>query len=198
MLRKYVVILVFAVCGIYSAIKLYKNLNRLISNFDYFYGIVFGMCLFLWFFILRSRFQIIQNWLKYFGTRVHESAHEKMAFLSGRRLFGYNISDDGSGHIIYESDGNPAPLITLAPYFFSYTSLFLLAFRWIILERWLLYYDIGIGFLLAFHTYIFLIQTRPFQTDIKKMGLVYSYSFLLFAHLNLYSIYVLVIGDSLK
>jgi hypothetical protein len=198
MLRKYIVIFVFAATSIYAVLKLYKNLSRLMSNLDCFYGVILGVGLFLLLFFLRFRFQIIQNWLKYFGTRVHESAHEKMALLSGRKLFGYNISDDGSGHIIYESDGNPAPLITLAPYFFSYTSLFLLAFRWITLERWLLYYDIGIGFLLAFHTYIFLIQTRPFQTDIKKMGLVYSYSFLVFAHLNLYSIYVLVIGDSLK
>ena len=194
MFKKSVLLLVLIVLAYFMGTHLWVKAAYLWVHIERFLGIGIGGALLLGLWTMRSRFPIIQNWLTYFGTRVHESAHEKMAFLSGRRLFGYNINHDGSGHILYECDGSHSPLIILAPYFFSYTSLVLLAMRWVVVHQWLGYYDVVLGFLLAFHTYAFLTQTRFYQSDLQKMGIWYSCLFITAAHVVVYGLYLGTIG----
>ena len=194
MLRKIILLLLISVLAYVIGSYLWSKWTYLLAHVERFSGVAIGSVLFVGLWGLRHRFTIIQNWLTYFGTRIHESAHEKMAFLSGRRLFGYNINHDGSGHIVYECDGSHSPLITLAPYFFSYSSLVLLAMRWVVVHQWLGYYDVVLGFLLAFHTYAFLTQTRLYQTDLQKIGVWYSCLFIPAAHVVVYGLYLGTIG----
>ncbi len=195
MLKKGVFLLVVGILAYFMGTYLWGNTVYLLAHIERFWGVSVGGCLFLGLWVLRGRSVIIQNWLTYFGTRVHESAHEKMAFLSGRRLFSYNINHDGSGYIVYECNGSLSPLITLAPYFFSYNSLALLALRWVVVGQWLGYYDVVLGFLLAFHTYTFLTQTRLYQSDLQKMGIWYSCLFIPAAHVVVYGLYLGTIGN---
>ena len=171
-----------------------NHLPYFLNHLNLFYGISIGAAIMSLAIFLRKKSSLLSNWFQYYSIRVHESAHEKMAFLSGRRLFGYKIKEAGSGHMIYESNGKPSPLITLAPYFFSYISLILLTIRWLISGPFLLYFDIFLGFFLTFHTYIFITQTRFYQTDIQIIGRVYSVIFITLAHIFIYGLYISIIG----
>ncbi|SOD96457.1 M50 family metallopeptidase [Spirosoma fluviale] len=193
MFRKMVFLLPAVFLAWRCALQLWAHSQYVVSHASRYSGLLVGACAFAALWAMRNRWSLVQNWLTYFGTKVHEGAHEKMAFLSGRRLFGYNIQQDGTGYIIYENTG-ASPLITLAPYFFSYTSLGLLALRWLMLSEGRVYVDGLIGFLLAFHTYAFLTQTRYYQTDLQKMGLAYSTVFIPTMHLITYGLYAWVIG----
>lgn len=193
MIRKLIFLLLGGFLAWRCGVQLLTHSDYLVRQAGQYKGLFVGVCVFVCLWAMRNRWPLVQNWLIYFGTKIHEGAHEKMAFLSGRRLFGYNIQQDGTGYIIYENTGT-SPLITLAPYFFSYTSLSLLALRWLMVPQGLVYIDGLIGFLLAFHTYAFLTQTRFYQSDLQKMGLTYSMVFILMMHVVTYGLYAWLIG----
>ena len=88
MLRKIILLLLISVLAYLMGSYFWSKWTYLLAHVERFSGVAIGGVLFVGLWGLRHRFTIIQNWLTYFGTRVHESAHEKMAFLSGRRLFG--------------------------------------------------------------------------------------------------------------
>lgn len=194
-------LLLAAVCTIalLCARIIVYNLSYLLNHLDRFYGLLVGFLFFGCLLSVQTRYLLVKNWLGYFSTRVHEGAHEKMALLSGRRLFEFQVNPDGSGHIVYEHHGSHSPLITLAPYYFSYYGLALLVMRWALVSKWIFYFDILTGLSLAFHTYMFITQTRLYQTDLHMVGKVYSMAFIAAMHCITYSIYLCVIGGiSLK
>jgi hypothetical protein len=193
MFRKLVLLFLAGFLAWRCGLQLWSHLAYFMHQAHLYKGLLAGAGAFLCLWAMRNRWTLVQNWLTYFGTKVHEGAHEKMAFLSGRRLFGYSIQQDGSGFIVYEG-GAESPLITLAPYFFSYTSLGLLALRWLMIPAGLFYFDALIGFLLALHTYAFLTQTRLYQTDLQTMGIGYSLLLIPLMHLITYGLYAWVIG----
>ncbi len=186
------IIIIFLACFIAFCILEHKQL--LLKNIKKFNGVGIGLLVFLTFWILRKKSTLIGNWLTYFGTKIHEGAHEKMAFLFGRKLFGLNIDKDGSGHLLYESTLTINPFITLAPYFFSYLSLILLPFRIIIFKSFLFEFDTLIGFLLAMHIYIFITQTRFYQTDLVMSGKFYSVIFISIMHIIFFGLHIIAIG----
>ena len=194
MLKKGLFLLIVGVLAYLMGSYFWSKWTYLLAHVERFSGVAIGGVLFVGLWGLRHRFTIIQNWLTYFGTRVHESAHEKMAFLSGIFFNQNKTNHVVSGHFVYECDATHSPLITLAPYFFSYSSLVLLAMRWVVVHQWLGYYDVVLGFLLAFHTYAFLTQTRLYQTDLQKIGVWYSCLFIPAAHVVVYGLYLGTIG----
>lgn len=118
MLINAIILIAVGLITVCCGLNMVHKIPYLIAHLERYYEILIGFGVFGMLWWRRLRFGIIQNWLTYYGTRVHESATEKMVFLSGRKLFVYSFSHDGTGHIIYESDGAYSPFIILAPCFF--------------------------------------------------------------------------------
>jgi hypothetical protein len=193
MVRKYSFLLLVVAVAVGCGMQLYRHAPYFCHHAYRYRGLLVGFALFAGPWAARHRYPLLSNWFTYYGTKTHENAHEKMALLSGRRLFGYAVKEGGSGFLVYEG-GPGSPFITLAPYFFSYVSLGLLLLRTCMRAGNLLYVDALIGFFLAFHTHAFLTQTRTYQTDLQKMGLAYSVAFILPMHVISYGLYIWVIG----
>lgn len=150
------------------------------NNFHHLYGILIGA----FFFIVLIRLPLRSfkhNLTVYYPTKIHESTHEFFIFITGRKMSGFNINGDSSGQVTYIEKGNI--LIILSPYFFPLLALPLIIVRFFIIDKFLLYFDIILGIVLSFHIFCFYRDTHRHQTDIKSVGYLFSFVFILFMHL---------------
>ena len=115
-----------------------------------------------------------------YQTFSHEASHMFVSMLFMQKIHSFHVDERGgyverSGHSSF-----PDIFIGLAPYcfpIFTYVFLFLRIFS---ASSMLCFFDILIGFTLAFHISCFWHQTRLYQTDIQKQGYVRSFLFIVF------------------
>jgi hypothetical protein len=113
----------------------------------------------------------------WFQTFTHELTHTVVAILFFRKIHGFHA--DEKGGVMYHSGGRFGDIfISLAPYcfpIFTYIFLFLRIFS---AENHILWFDVFVGFTLAFHISCFTKQTGNHQTDIQRNGYFKSYLFI--------------------
>lgn len=107
------------------------------------------------------------------STFTHELTHAIFALLFFKRVSNFKAGASGRGSISIKKTDNP--LIMLSPYSVPIYTLTLLIFRNFIENPTLIYFDITIGFSLAFHIYHFIKTAKPYQFDIRHQGVIFSY-----------------------
>ncbi len=116
--------------------------------------------------------------LLWFQTLTHELTHalfnilflNKMAYLFASAGKGGEVASRGSHNFI----------ILLTPYCFPIITFFLVLVRPFLQASSLHTFDIIFGVTYMYHLLTFLQQATPFQTDITKCGLLFSYTFIVF------------------
>jgi hypothetical protein len=148
------------------------------------FGIGFGSLILAWFFLRRLRF--VQFWC----TMEHELTHAFFAWITLvpvvelRTSDGTMQSDDGGvGHVLHEG-GNW--LITISPYFFPTASASLLVATWALANQ---PSELARGLLGGATAYSILStweETGTHQTDLQKVGFLFSWLLLPGANLLSY------------
>jgi hypothetical protein len=124
-------------------------------------------------------------------TFSHELTHLIVSLMFGQKNHSFRASDGEGGEMRHSDSHFGGIFISLAPYclpIFTYAFLFL---RIIGAWKQLMWFDIFIGFTLAFHTTCFAKQTGNRQTDIQQYGYFKSYLFI--AVLGLFNITIILL-----
>lgn len=119
-----------------------------------------------------------EEWMQTFS---HELSHTVVGMMFFRRIHSFSATA-GEGEIVHSGRIRFGQIfISLAPYclpIFTYALLFL---RLLGAKESLYVFDIMIGFTFAFHLICFWRQTGNHQTDIRSIGYLRSYLFLIWA-----------------
>ena len=168
-----------------------QNYQYIITDLNQLSGFGIGCCAF-GLILLNKQNSLINNYLVFFGIKIHENCHQLLAMILGKKLYGFNVNskEDEGQIIIEETMNNSSVWILLAPYWFSYSGLSIGLFKFFIGYKWLMFSDIFIGFFWSIHLYLFIIQTRPYQSDLKKVGVFYSFAFIGTMHVIMCNIYI--------
>ncbi len=106
----------------------------------------------------------------------HEFTHAIFAWLTGHKILRQEWNLKEGGRIEFVGSGNW--LITVAPYFFP-TSAFLLLFPALLMPfNFLPWHQLALGVALGFHLVSTWIETHRDQSDLKKIGWLFSWLFL--------------------
>jgi len=131
----------------------------------------------------------------WFSTLEHELTHGLFAVLTFHKVLEVKSSYVSGGHIKYAGSGNW--LITIAPYFFptlSYVLMFVLALMDSGMHPWL---NLSLGVSVAYHITSTWRETHWAQPDLKEVGFVYAWIFLIPANLISYVVILaFVLGGS--
>ncbi len=114
------------------------------------------------------------RWRRIFA---HEFAHTLVSMMLFRKIHFFRAAET-DGVIRHSSAGVGDIFIWLAPYCLPYLTYAFLLLSIIGSSHMLYVFDIFVGFTLAFHIACFWVQTRPYQTDLKRYGYVRSYLFI--------------------
>lgn len=131
--------------------------------------------------------------IKWARTFSHESTHILFLLLFFKKIEGFSATARSGGEVAYHGGGNF--IISLTPYCFPLFTIPLLLIRPLFIQDILPYYDFVIGVTYAFHLSTFLRQTRFFQTDLQKHGLLFSTLFILFINALLVGIIFAFLDD---
>ncbi|MCO6455958.1 MAG: M50 family metallopeptidase [Pirellulaceae bacterium] len=140
----------------------------------------FGAYLALWWLWLRRPL-----FGSFFATLEHELTHALFAVLTLHRVTGLRATWSRGGSMSFMGRGNW--LITIAPYFFPTICLLVLAVSWLV--SWLLpaalrsFSDALMGAALAYHLSSTMRETHAGQTDLARVGWLFSLMFLPTANL---------------
>ena len=114
----------------------------------------------------------------FFGVFTHEFAHTIASLLCFQEIHSFEAKEK-SGLIWHSGTFRfGRTFITLAPYCFPVYTLFLLLFRIIGASKLLFIFDFLIGITVGFYGQCYYEQTRPYQTDLKNIGIPKSYLFI--------------------
>ena len=132
-------------------------------------------------YFLLHFFRIIARNERWLQTFSHELSHTVVSMLFLRRIHSFSATT-GEGAITHSGRIQFGQIfIALAPYclpIFTYALLFL---RLLGAQKSLYIFDIMIGFTFAFHLLCFWRQTGSHQTDIRSVGYLRAYLFLIWA-----------------
>lgn len=125
------------------------------------------------------------SWGSLLSTLEHELTHALFALLTFHRVVGFRTTWRSGGHVKYRGRGNW--LITSAPYFFPTASLaVLIALIWVP-RAYIPWVNGLLGVTMAYHITSTLSEVHPSQTDLQKVGFVFSFAFLPFVNVMAYS-----------
>lgn len=114
----------------------------------------------------------------FFGVFTHEFAHTIASLLCFQEIHSFEAKEK-SGLVWHSGTfGFGRTFITLAPYCFPVYTMFLLLFRIVGAAKSLFIFDFLIGITVGFYGQCFYEQTRPYQTDIKNIGIPKAYLFI--------------------
>lgn len=113
----------------------------------------------------------------FFSTFTHELTHTIFALIFFKRVDNFAAAAGGGGKVSISRTSNP--LIILSPYCIPIYTLFILVIRIFMIPSSIVYIDGLIGYTLAFHLYTFFTTARPSQSDIRSMGYLFSYIFII-------------------
>jgi hypothetical protein len=137
-----------------------------------------GYLLGWWFFFRRP------GWGSWFSTLEHEITHSLVALLTFHPVTGIRTSWRQGGHMTYLGKGNW--LISIAPYFIPTLSLlFILLIELTPLsgQTWIMS---ALGASIAYHITSTWIETHSHQSDLQKVGWIFSGMFLPTANILIY------------
>jgi hypothetical protein len=163
-----------AICLALAAVEFYPVLLWGIKHYALYkwFGAGFGIYFLLQLLpFVRKNGHIMQ-------TLSHEHTHFVVGLMFGKIIHSVKATDSEGGEIYFSGNRFGDIFIALAPYCLPiYTYAFLLL-RIIGANKQLMWFDIFIGFTLAFHITCFAKQTRNYQTDIQQHGYLKSYLFI--------------------
>jgi hypothetical protein len=113
-------------------------------------------------------------------TFSHELTHAVVGLMFGQKIHSFTATNGKGGEIYHSGNRFGGIFISLAPYCFPIFTYAFLLLRIIGASKQLMWFDIFIGFTLAFHIVCFATQTRNYQTDIQQHGYLKSYLFIAF------------------
>lgn len=122
-----------------------------------------------YFFWLKTRLRFLQS-------LDHELAHAITSLMFGNKLIELYVHDRMGGHVQYYSRGRGQILISLVPYVVRLPILFVLLLSALVQERTgvkLVHCLFGVT--LAYSYISILEEAKPYQTDLTKHGLLFSY-----------------------
>ena len=131
----------------------------------------FGGYLLIWWLWLRR--PIFGSFV---STMEHELTHALFAWLTLHRVTGIRATWRQGGHITFVGQGNW--LITIAPYFFPTICLFVLVLSWILPEPLRSMSDALLGAAMAYHITSTMRETHAGQSDLARVGWLFSAMFL--------------------
>ena len=111
-------------------------------------------------------------------TFSHELTHTIVGLMFGRKIHSFKATNDEGGEMWHSGNRFGGIFIALAPYCLPIFTYAFLLLRIIGASNQLMWFDIFIGFTLAFHVVCFAKQTRNYQTDIQQHGYFKSYLFI--------------------
>jgi len=161
------------ICLGLAAIEFYPVLLWGIKHYDLYKWFGAG---FATYFILRMLPFVRKNG-ELFQTFIHELTHTVVAVLFFRKIHSF-YAGEHSG-VMKHSGGRFGDIfISLAPYCLPIFTYAFLLLRIIGTWKQQMWFDIFIGFTVAFHSACFARQTRNYQTDIQQNGYLKSYLFI--------------------
>lgn len=117
----------------------------------------------------------------FFATLEHELTHALFAVLTLHRVTGLRATWSRGGSMSFVGRGNW--LITIAPYFFPTICLLVLAVSWILPAALRQFSDALMGAATAYHLSSTIRETHAGQTDLARVGWLFSLMFLPAANL---------------
>lgn len=173
MLKKIIQVLTMVILGLTAvtfSVQFFKSVWYLIKNVSHYYWFLAGggayyivMCL-----LLRKNLDFFQTW-------IHEFLHIVICVLTGRRIESFHATANDGGSV--SSYGTPNMVLSLAPYTIPFFTLLLLLLRLIVPMRYG-WFTLLIGFSFFMHLHAFIVQIRPYQTDLTTHGLFKSYLYI--------------------
>jgi cellulose synthase/poly-beta-1,6-N-acetylglucosamine synthase-like glycosyltransferase len=115
---------------------------------------------------------------EFMQTFSHELTHTIVGLMFGRKIHAFRATSGEGGEMWHSGGRFGSTFISLAPYCFPIFTYAFLLLRIIGAWQMLMWFDIFIGFTLAFHIVCFSAQTRNYQTDISSQGYIKSYLFI--------------------
>ena len=147
------------------------------------HSFLLGAALFLpLYLILRRRYAV-------WGTMEHELTHALTALLFLRRVRSISA---GEKHGETEFSGRGSAVITLAPYFLPTLALLPLGLRPLLAPAYQTWVDLLLGSLFLYYLISNLRESHPAQPDLRRHGLLFSYSVILPLNLLLLSLLLLL------
>ena len=164
---------------IFELIRIFFNImHEFISHFDQYQNFFIGIGLYfvLWFILFPKKF------LHWFSILEHELAHTIFALLTFHKIHGVCALNRYGGFMIY-GGGKGNWLINLAPYFFSTFGFVTIGLIHLSNPRYYPFLVGLLGYVFFHHIHNTFKTARPYQSDLKKSGLLFSYVFLPSANL---------------
>ena len=181
---------IVAVCVLPSLVQLNVNLFRQsFSNGGWLFWLGTAAYIFLWRWFFSRR--LLGSSIP---TLIHECIHALFAVLTLHRVVDLKVRWNSGGHVQYVG-GEGNWLITISPYFFPFS--LILAFMvspFLQMENWIRLLLLGVIF--GFEVVCTWREIHPRQTDLQKVGFVFSFAFLPSALLFSYgAVLSYVLGD---
>lgn len=164
------IVLLLALMTIIFSVQCIRSVFYLGKNISHYYWFLAGggayyliMCL-----ILRKNLAFFQTW-------IHEFLHTVICIFTGRRIESFHATANDGGSVY--SYGSPNIVLSLAPYTIPFFTFILLLLRLIIPMRFK-WFTLLIGFSFFMHLHAFIVQIKPYQTDLIAHGLIKSYLYI--------------------
>ncbi len=161
--------------------ELYRVLHFIVIHYTQYLFLFVGLgSYWLAWHLLRGR-----NWGGiWFATLEHEMTHALFAVLTVNRVTNIRTSWSNGGQIQYKGAGNW--LVTISPYFFPTLALAVVVAAGFSSKEFLSSTMVLTGLFLSYHVHSTWRETHGKQSDIQKVGLVFSWMFLPAANLLCY------------
>lgn len=166
--------------GFFTLINLGKYA---VSHYEKFYAFGIGLLLHL----LIARIRRNSTNLEFIRTFTHEFTHMLFSWLFFNRVSNFNVSAIGEGHVKYYGRSNF--IISLSPYCIPIYTLFIILLTPVLKTSQIINGVIGVTYM--FHLATFVNQCRSYQTDLRKHGLFFSYSVIVFVNIYICGVIML-------
>ena len=176
-------LVIFLLCLLPDALLVTLDLlEQALDNSDQIEPFICGFVLYLigWWILFKRVF--MGSW---FSTLEHELTHGLFAILTLHKVLEIKSSYVSGGHIKYQGGGNW--LITISPYFFPTLSYLLMGILFIADLGDHPWWNLSLGVSVAYHLTSTWRETHVGQPDLKDVGFVYAWLFLIPANLISYA-----------
>lgn len=168
---KFFLIILFALLFIITGAQFVLVLKDIYFFFNQYWYALAGLGAYLAYLVFTKR----KN-LRYWQTFTHELAHKLVGLLFFKKISSFTVSSQNGGEIEYYGKRNI--FITLAPYYFPCYSLFLILINQFVIEQSSWIFEMLTAFTFIFYLHSVLVDTKPYQPDIKRYGYLLSYLFI--------------------
>jgi len=161
-----------SVFGVINFLCLLKLLGIVINNWIDYIWFITGVL--IWYVIKR----FFSSNVAFFQTFTHEFVHVIVSLVFFHRIHSFNATENDGGYFTHSGRFLNNPFIGLSPYFFPIYSIFLLSIRLAVTSDLIWLFNFFTGIVTCFHFFAIKNDIHPGQTDITKLGILYSYVFI--------------------